>query len=474
MVETGLSLVPLLALVGAVIIMASLFSGVVERTGFPQVALFLLLGLVLGPQALGIIDLPLESHTLEVIATLALLLVLFTDAVSLDIGAMRRHFRTAAIVVGPGTLLAAVLNTVAAHLLLKWSWPHSAIVGAALASTDPVLLRSLLRHPRLPRSVRSALRIEAGSNDAVLLPIVVIAGAALVDATGPEISRRLVGLFLLGPALGAAVGAIAISVMVRVRKRFSVRRDYESLYALGVALVAFTVAESVGGSGFLAAFAAGLVIALMDVELCDCFHDYGEATAEMMLLLTFVAFGTSLIWTGIEVVHWRTLVFVIVTLVTRTAVLLPALAGTSLTRSERHLIAWLGPRGLSSLLLVMLAVIARVPGAEQLFAVTSLGVLISIVAHGGGILWLTQRTLGESAPPDLVVGEKVEGVTVAQLEQWRSDNTPHVLVDARAERSWEADRRIAEGAVRMDPDQPVRSARELGLSQHGTVVVYCA
>jgi sodium/hydrogen antiporter len=208
--------------------------------------------------------------------------------------------------------------------------------------------------------------------------------------------------------------------------------------------------------------------------LCDCFHDYGEATAEMMLLLTFVAFGTSLIWTGIEVVHWRTLVFVIVTLVTRTAVLLPALAGTSLTRSERHLIAWLGPRGLSSLLLVMLAVIARVPGAEQLFAVTSLGVLISIVAHGGGILWLTQRTLGESAPPDLVVGEKVEGVTVAQLEQWRSDNTPHVLVDARAERSWEADRRIAEGAVRMDPDQPVRSARELGLSQHGTVVVYCA
>ena len=466
-------LVPLLALVGSVILMASLFSGIVERTGFPQVALFLLLGFLLGPHALGIIDMPLESHTLEIIATLALVLVLFTDAVSLDIGGARRHARIALIVVGPGTLFAAVLNTLAAHFLLNWSWPHSAIVGAALASTDPVLLRSILRHPRLPRSVRSALRIEAGSNDAVLLPIVVLAIIALGEATTAEVAKRMLGLFILGPALGAVCGAIAISVMVRVRARWTVRRDYESMYALGIALVAYTIAESVGGSGFLAAFAAGLTIALMDVELCDCFHDFGEATAEMMLLLTFVAFGTSLIWTGTEVLHVRVVAFVVLTLITRTAVLIPALAATSLDKSERRLLAWMGPRGLSSLLLVMLAVIARVPGADQLFAVTSLGVLISIVVHGGGILWLTQRGL-KDVPALPVMQNRAEGVTIEQLKQWRQENAPHVLADARAERSWETDRRIAEGAVRLNPDEPIRSARELGLAQHGTVVVYCA
>lgn len=473
MAEGGLGLVPLLALVGSVILTASLFSGVVERTGFPQVAFFLILGLILGPHGFGVVDLPLHSPTLEVISTLALLLVLFTDAVSLDVAGARRSARIAAIVLGPGTLLAAVINTVAAHYLLDWSWPRAAIIGAALASTDPVLLRSVLRHPGLPRPVRSALRLEAGMNDAVLLPIIVLAIMVLGTASGTEVSRRLLGLFLLGPGLGLLCGWVAIRLLMIVRKRWSVRRDYESLYALGIALTAFTLAEAVGGSGYLAAFAAGLVIALMDVELCDCFHDYGEATAEMMLLLTFVTFGASLIWSGLDVFNVATAVFVAVTLFSRTAVLLPSLAGSTLSSADRRLLAWLGPRGLSSLLLVMLAVIARAEGADQLFAVASLAVLASLVLHGGAILWLTQRKLGSPvrAPAQ---GAPGSGVTVQQLQELATRGEPLVLADARAERSWESDRRIAADAVRLNPDEPVRSARELGLSQHATIVVYCA
>jgi NhaP-type Na+/H+ or K+/H+ antiporter len=399
-------------------------------------------------------------------------LVLFTDAVSLDIAGARRSARVAAIVLGPGTLIAALLNTLAAHYVLRWPWPQAAITGAALASTDPVLLRSLLRHPRLPRSVRSALRIEAGMNDAVLLPIVALAILALGDMSGGVLSRRVLSLFVLGPGLGLLCGWMAIAMLMQVRTRWSVRRDYESLYALGIALTAYTLAEAVGGSGFLAAFAAGLVIALMDVELCDCFHDYGEATAEMMLLLTFVAFGTSLIWSGVGVFSLTTALFVAIALVTRTLVLIPSLAGTSLSRDDRRLLAWLGPRGLSTLLLVMLAVIARVPAAEEMFAVASLAVLASLVLHGGGILWLTRHRL--SHPPPETGETRVAGVTTEQLRQWRMDGTPYVLVDARAHRSWEADRRTAADAVRVDPDQPVRSARELGLSHHATLVVYCA
>lgn len=464
-------LIPLLALVGSVILLSSLFSGIVERTGFPQVALFLLLGFVLGAHGLGIIDLPLHSHTLEVIATLALLLVLFTDAVSLDVAGTRRSVRIAAILLGPGTLLAALFNTAAARYLLHWSWPHAAIVGSALASTDPVLLRSLLRHPRLPRNVRNALRIESGMNDAVLLPIIAIAIVFIAGARTDPIASRLLGLFVLGPLLGALSGWLAIKLLMVVRTRWGVRRDYESLYALGIALSAFTLAEAVGGSGFLAAFGAGLVIALMDVELCDCFHDYGEATAEMMLLLTFVAFGASLIWSGLDVITPQTLAFTAVALLTRTAVLWPALALTSLPSSERRMLAWMGPRGLSSLLLVMLAVIARVEGADQLFAVTSLVVLASLLLHGGGIL-LTTRKL--AAPALRVVDGPQPGVTIDQLQAWRANGTPHVMVDARAERSWETDKRIADDAVRLQPDEPVRSARELGLSQHAMLVVYCA
>ena len=473
MTEVGLGLVPLLALVGSVILTASLFSGIVERTGFPQVAFFLLLGLLLGPHALGIIELPLHSPTLEVISTLALLLVLFTDAVSLDVAGARRSVRIAAILLGPGTFLAALINTVAARFLLDWSWPNAAIIGAALASTDPVLLRSVLRHPGLPRPVRSALRIEAGMNDALLLPIVVLAIIALDTAAGADVSRRLLGLFLLGPVLGLLCGWLAIRLLMLVRTRWSIRRDYESLYALGIALTAYTLAEAVGGSGYLAAFAAGLIIALMDVELCDCFHDYGEATAEMMLLLTFVAFGASLIWFRLDVLTVGTVIFVVIALLSRSAVLAPSLAGSPLSSSERRLLVWLGPRGLSSLLLVMLAVIAHVDRADQMFAIASVAVLASLVLHGGTILWLTQRRFGAHTP-QRVSGNPGAGVTLEQLSDWRVRGVPHVLVDARAERSWEMDRRIADDAVRLNPDEPLRSARELGLSQHSTLVVYCA
>ena len=471
--DVGLALIPLLALVGSVILTASLFSGIVERTGFPQVAFFLILGLLLGPHAAGIIDLPLHSPTLEVIATLALALVLFTDAVSLDIGAMRRSVRIAAIVLGPGTIVTALINTIAARFLLDWSWPASAIVGAALASTDPVLLRSVLRHPKLPRHVRSALRIESGMNDAVLLPVIALAIIAMGPVTTSEVARRMTGLFLLGPALGVLCGWLAIRLLMIVRTRWSVRRDYESLYALGIALTAFPLAEAVGGSGFLAAFAAGLIIAFMDVELCDCFHDYGEATAEMLLLLTFVAFGASLIWTGLDTLGIGTGIFVVVTLTSRALVLVPSLAGTQMSRSERRLLTLLGPRGLSSLLLVMLAVINRVEGSDQMFAVTSLAVLASLLVHGSGILWLTQTQFGNPAERQ-DASEAGAGVTISRLEEWSASGHPYVLVDARAHRSWENDPRMADDAVRLNPDEPVRSARELGLSQHASLVVYCA
>src|SRR5205814_2014532 len=239
---------------------------------------------------------------------------------------------------GPGTILPAILIAAAAYWVLQMPAPAAAILGAALASTDPVLLRSVLRVPELPPTARVALRLESGMNDAVLLPIVAIATLALRQAvpfTGQELGRSLVGLFILGPALGAVVGWAGITMLATVRDRVGVRRDYESLYALGLGFAAYAAAEAVGGSGFLAAFSAGLTIAALDVELCDCFLEYGEATSEMLLLLTFVALGTSLIWTGFAAADWRTLVFAAIALSVRSAVLYPTLTFSGVRGHDR-------------------------------------------------------------------------------------------------------------------------------------------
>jgi NhaP-type Na+/H+ or K+/H+ antiporter len=466
----------------------------------PVVAVFLALGALLGPSGLDVADIGFQAPALHALAMLGLALVLFSDAVTLETTEIRTRKRLLWLLLGPGTLLPAVLVSLAAWWLLDVPGPAAAILGAALASTDPVLLRTVLRSRALPEAPRVALRLEAGTNDVVLLPIVVISmlllrGGVSAEAQAREIGRSAVGLFILGPLLGALVGWVGITALAWIRSRMGVRRDYESMYALGLAFTAFAAAESVGGSGFLASFAAGVVIAAQDIELCDCFLEYGEATAEMLLLLTFVALGTTLIWTGLTVIDARTLAFAAIALSVRTVVLYPVLRRIDLSDRDRRLIAFFGPRGLSSLLLVLLPVFAGLPGAEHLFAVASLVVLLSVVIHGGGTaLFLRARAqrrvsaLAEDPSHRRRRASKVlpqpvatddhsdipETITLGELEEMRSRGERIVVIDSRASRSYRADSRTAAGSIRLDPDDPVRDATEQRLSQRSTLVVYCA
>ena len=493
--------VTIVALIGLVIIVASLLSGAIERTGVPLVAVFLALGAALGPWGLGLVAIGFESPELRSLAVLALVLVLFSDAVTIDTAEVRSRARLAWRVLGPGTLIPAALIGTAAWLLLDIHPAAAAILGAALASTDPVLLRTMLRSPALPPLPRIALRLESGMNDVALLPVVVISMLVLAasapgaaELSSKEVGQHLMGLFLLGPALGATVGYVGIVLLGHVRGRVGVRRDYESMYAIGLAFTGYAAAEAVGGSGFVAAFAAGFMVASQDVELCDCFLEYGEATAEMLLLLTFVALGTSLIWSGLTVISVTTVIFAVIALFIRTIVLYPVLRNVGLDQRERKLVALFGPRGLSTLLFMLLPVFAGLPGAESLFTIACLVTLLSVIIHGGGMaIFLRANTppgtrviatatgltakpatrnaeLGAGAP----AGQLPERMELSEFRTLLERKEPVIVVDARTERSYRTDPRRPIGAIRLSPDDPVRAATEQRLSQHSTLVVYCA
>lgn len=493
-----------LALVGVVIVISALLSGLIERSGAPQVAVLLGLGAVLGPYGLGLIDTGLDSPVLRAVAILSLALVLFTDALSLSITEIRRQLRLTLLIVGPGTLLSAVLITLAARGILALPWPAAAILGAALASTDPVLLRGLLRRPDLPGEARLALRLESGLNDAVLLPIVLVAmvflGGRAVEGNG-EWSRMGLELFLLGPGAGVAVGLMGVATLDLIRRRLGVRRDYESLYSLGLCFAAYAAAESLHGSGFLAAFAAGMTISILDVELCDCFQEYGETTAEMALLFTFVLLGNSLIWTGITVADGRALLFAVVALLVRPVVVLLALKPERLDRRSLALIAWFGPRGLSSLLIVLLPVFAGMPGSARLFSLCSLVVLLSVLIHGGSLMLLGRRNaarIAEPAPPPPLAEPQApaachlphtvvshggpsaaevvipEQITLDELRALRERGEPVVILDARSRRSIEGSDITAQGAIRLDPERTVKEAERLQLPREAWLVAFCA
>jgi len=488
----------------------------------PQVAVFLALGAVLGPVGLGVINVSADSSALRVVATLSLALVLFTDAVSLNIPEVRRRAALALRLLGPGTLLTASLIALAGWWLLGLSAAGATILGAALASTDPILLRGLLRRRDIPTDARHGLQLESGLNDAVLLPVVLVAMIFLnpgttLDAAG--LAKFGLNVFLLGPGAGVLVGLLGVAALDLVRKRLGVRRDYESLYSLGIAITAFAAAEAVHGSGFLAAFAAGMTIAALDVELCDCFIEYGGVTAEMLLLFTFVLLGGSLIWSGLGIINGPVLIFTAVALLIRTPIYLLSLIGSGVDTRGRLLIAWFGPRGLSSLLLALLPVFAGLPGGGQLFEVCSLVVLASVVLHGGSPMLLARaasrraskegaeagggdvaREMGPGpAVPEGEAGEAAaratgQGARHALVEEvggggaqvgaqrisveelrglWRMKE-PVTLLDVRTERSLEGDGAQANGAVRMPPDHVAERARELGLEQEAWLVAYCA
>ena len=486
-----------LAIIGIVIVVSALLSGVIDKTGLPQVAVFICIGAALGPWGLGVFDIGLDSQILRGVATLSLTLVLFTDAVTLNIAEVRRNAGLAFRMLGPGTILCAALTAVAAWYLLGIPPASAAILGAALASTDPVLLRGLLRRRDISPTARQALQLESGLNDVVLLPIVVVA----ISLTGHHVhssggfSRMGLGLFILGPGAGIAIGLLGVAALDLIRKRTGVRRDYESLYSLGVALSAYAAAEAVNGSGFLAAFAAGLTIAALDVELCDCFIEYGGVTAEMLLLFTFVIFGASLIWTGFTGLNVPTVIFAVFSLLIRVPVYLLSLIGSKVDKGGCLLIAFYGPSGLSSLLLVLLAVFAGLPGSERLFSICSFIVLLSVVIHGASPMLLERFTKPDEpeppapppSPPPAIAKEPrslpviesapsvgTQSITLEELDQLQKSGEQVMILDVRTDRSRDTSDQQAEGSVRLPPDDVIPQARKLKLPREAWLIAYCA
>ena len=480
------SFLAMLALIGAVIVISALLSGWVDRTGVPQVAVFLAMGALIGPAGLGLLDARVDSPILGVVATLSLVLVLFTDAVSLDMRELRQHRLLAGLVLGPGTILTTILIAAAGWYLLGLSLPLAAILGAAIASTDPVLLRGLLRRPALHNSVRQALRIESGLNDVVLLPVVLVAMEVLSRSeplTGSEWGRLAINMLLLSPGAGVIVGVLGVSALEMVRKRAGVRRDYESIYSIGLAFAAYAAAESAHGSGFIAAFAAGLTVSAMDAELCDCFLEYGETTAEMALLFAFVLFGTSIIWGGFSIISGATILFTLAAIVLRPVAYFPALIPAELSTKNRALIAFFGPTGLSSLLLIMLAVFKGIDGSAYLLQVCSLVVLVSVVVHGFSPMLLIRGPNDEpkAAPKaklTLAVREvpddrpRANTITLDEFRQLKKSDSV-VLVDSRSERTF-AEGDPVPDSVRVHPERAVADAARLELPTAATLVVFCA
>ncbi|HEX2028018.1 MAG TPA: cation:proton antiporter, partial [Nitriliruptorales bacterium] len=328
----------------------------------------------------------------------------------------------------------------------------------------------------------------AGTNDLIVLPAVLVLAAVASGGAGSPGGWAwfLVQLFLIGPAVGAAVGAGGAWAMSRVDVRTQVRSEYQALYGLGLVLAAFAGGEWLGADGFLAAFAAGMAVTATNNRLCDCFMEFGEVVAEMLMLLAFVLFGAVLSELAPPALTVPTLALAAITiLVARPATVfaLLSLRHTALSRPARAFIAWFGPRGLNSLLLALLVVRIGVPQAEQLFVAVGVVVMASVLLHGVSATpvtaWYAHRVEATTLPEEREATARgllhpehsgeVPRVAPEELAALLASPHPPQVVDVRT-RSTAGDEGIP-GAMPVRADEIDRWAEDQ--TRERLVVLYC-
>lgn len=457
--------------VALVLTVTAIASGLVERSPLSFPVMFLGLGLALGGGGLGVIEMGPHNPLLEVVATLTLALVLFLDAMKLQIDELGKRWIVPALVLGPGTALIIGLGAVALALILGFPWVLAFIGGAILASTDPVVLRDIVRDGRIPRSVRQILKFEAGTNDAIVLPVILVLIAVAGAQAGGAFQwiTFLAKLLILGPAIGFAIGGIGSWLITKVDARMSIRQEHQALYGVGLVLAAYSGATAAGGDGFLAAFAAGLAVVALNQPLCDCFLDFGEIVSEMAMLLAFVLFGAVLSgMLGSVAAGPALLLAALVIFVIRPSMLGLVLARARMSWEAHAFVCWFGPRGLNSLLLALLVVQANIPGSELLLATIGVVVMASISVHGASAAplsaWNARRVVTETLAEErentaaglFGVGEnEVPRITSEELSGLLTGANPPALLDVRSRSSYESDGAQIPGSIRVLPDQVI-------------------
>ncbi len=475
-------------MIAVILTVTALASGLVERSPLSLPLIFLGLGLFLGHAEVGVLDVGPHDLILEVVAALTMALVLFLDAAKLQVDEMGKRWFIPFLVLGPGTGVIIALGAVPLALVVGFGWTIAFIGGAVLASTDPVILREIIRDHRIPRSVRQILRVEAGMNDIVVLPIVLvlIAVAGREAAQAGEWVAFLLKLLVLGPAIGFAIGGIGAWLMSRIDRRFGVRQEYQALYGIGLVLAAYTATTSAGGDGFLGAFAAGFAVVALNQTLCDCFLDYGETTSEVAMLLSFVLFGAALsgMVGEVQILPALGLAAIVIFLI-RPGVLSAVLLPAKMSWEARGFIAWFGPRGLNSLLLALLVVQAGIPGSEMLLATVGVVVIASVVIHSASASpiseWYARRAAAatleeerESGAPALFIESGGDVRYIAPEELWAStqDQDAPIILDVRSRSSYDALGSRIPQDIRVLPDEVIEWASDQPRDR--LIVAYCA
>ena len=377
------------AIVALGVVLFALVSRRLEASILTGPMVFAAFGLAIGGAGLGVADLEFDHGFIHGLAEVTLILVLFSDAARIDLAAVRRDHDLPVRMLLVGMPLIVVLGLVVGLVLpLGLGLWEAALLAAILAPTDAALGQSVVASPKVPARIRQALNIESGLNDGIALPLVLLFAclASLAHASEGERNWLLFGALQIGlaPLVGAAVGWLSAKLIDRAVKRNWMTESYEGPAVLGVALLAFALAELVGGNGFIATFVAGMAFGHQVRERCGFLFEFAEAEGHLLTLLTFLIFGAAILPEAIGHAGPMVLVYALLSLtLVRMVPIALSLIGAGLSLPSIGFLAWFGPRGLASILFALFVLEeAETPGAQTILLAVIVTVALSIIAHG--------------------------------------------------------------------------------------------
>jgi NhaP-type Na+/H+ or K+/H+ antiporter len=396
------------AVLGGLLVLGSLLSGLARRSVLSLAALFVLAGFLLGPTALDVLRFRPSSGWVTDLATVALIVILFRDGLEADAEMIQSHWQLPLRKLVIAMPITAGIVALLAHALVGLSWTESLLLGALLSPTDPVLSSGVVTDARIPRLIRHSLNLESGLNDGLALPAVLAFAAALDAHSGHFVWWH----FLLqdigfGFAFGLACGLLGSLILPRGKATDpgeTIPDHQRALYGLGLAFATYglTVLPP-HGNGFIGVFVAAIVIGVRRPDLRDHFAARTEELVEVVKLGIFAVFGSLLTIHGLLSDGWAAVAVVAGTfLLARPVAIWVALAGSRIDVAGKAFMAWFGPKGVATMAFSLLVLSRQIEAGQRIFNIAALAVFASILLHGltdtPGTNWMARRSArsGES------------------------------------------------------------------------------
>ncbi len=365
----------------------SLVSGRLERTIITAPIVFTAVGMLM---VLLLPELRYRQGNLELflrIAEVGLVLLLFTDASRIDLRLLNNIRILPARLLSTGMLLTILAGAIGAKVLFpQLSIWEAGILASILAPTDAGLGQVIVSSPRVPTKIRQALNVEAGLNDGLSVPFLLFFLALAGNGSNGHaatLMRFIVEQLGLGTLIGAGAGLAGGWVLGLAHRKKWMAESWQPLGVVALPLLCAMMAEAVGASMFIAAFAAGLAVQAGFKEAGEHSVEFTEQWGQLLNLSVFFLFGVLVAraWGQFHPAH------VLYAILSLTAVrMLPvaiALIGTRMSRATVLFMGWFGPRGLASIVLGLIF-LRETPQSEDstIRLVVMATVLLSIFAHG--------------------------------------------------------------------------------------------